>query len=68
MQHALHRRIAGGNLFRQLDAMRAHAADQGVRLMGDVPIGTMCSGGVDSSLIAKFAVEEQPGIRAYLLL
>jgi asparagine synthase (glutamine-hydrolysing) len=35
------------------------------RLMADVPLGTMCSGGLDSSLITAFARDEQPGIRAY---
>jgi asparagine synthase (glutamine-hydrolysing) len=35
------------------------------RLMGDCPIGTMCSGGIDSSLVAAFARDEQPGIHAF---
>lgn len=35
------------------------------RLMADVPLGTMCSGGVDSGLITRFAADEQPGIYAY---
>lgn len=35
------------------------------RLMADVPTGTMCSGGVDSSLIAAFARDEHPGIEAF---
>jgi asparagine synthase (glutamine-hydrolysing) len=35
------------------------------RLMADVPVGTMCSGGLDSSLIAAFAREEHPRIVAY---
>lgn len=36
-----------------------------LRLMADVPLGTMCSGGVDSGLITRFAADEQPGIYAY---
>jgi asparagine synthase (glutamine-hydrolysing) len=35
------------------------------RLMADVPVGTMCSGGLDSSLVTAFARDEQPGIVAY---
>jgi asparagine synthase (glutamine-hydrolysing) len=35
------------------------------RLMADVPVAAMCSGGLDSSLVTAFAREEQPGIRAY---
>jgi asparagine synthase (glutamine-hydrolysing) len=36
-----------------------------LRLMADVPLGTMCSGGVDSGLITSFAADEQPDICAY---
>lgn len=36
-----------------------------LRLMADVPLGTMCSGGVDSGLITAFAASEQPNICAY---
>jgi asparagine synthase (glutamine-hydrolysing) len=35
------------------------------RLMADVPVGTMCSGGVDSGLITAFAREEHPEIHAF---
>lgn len=35
------------------------------RLMADVPVGTMCSGGLDSSLVAAFAREQHPRIVAY---
>jgi asparagine synthase (glutamine-hydrolysing) len=35
------------------------------RLMADVPVGTMCSGGLDSSLLTAFAREAQPDIRAF---
>jgi len=33
--------------------------------MADVPLGAMCSGGIDSSLIAAFARDEQPGLVAF---
>ncbi len=35
------------------------------RLMADVGVGTLCSGGVDSSLVTAFARDAQPGIVAY---
>jgi len=35
------------------------------RLMADVPVGTMCSGGIDSSLVTAFARERSPGVVAF---
>jgi asparagine synthase (glutamine-hydrolysing) len=35
------------------------------RLMADVPLGTMCSGGIDSSLITALAHDEDEGLVAY---
>jgi asparagine synthase (glutamine-hydrolysing) len=35
------------------------------RLMADVPLGAMCSGGVDSSLITAYAHDLDPSIRIY---
>jgi asparagine synthase (glutamine-hydrolysing) len=35
------------------------------RLMSDAPVGTMCSGGVDSSLITALAHTERPSIVAF---
>jgi asparagine synthase (glutamine-hydrolysing) len=34
------------------------------RLMADVPVGTLCSGGLDSALITLYAAEAQPRILA----
>lgn len=36
-----------------------------LRLLSDVPVGTMCSGGVDSSVITALATAAAPGVRAY---
>jgi asparagine synthase (glutamine-hydrolysing) len=35
------------------------------RLLADVPVGTMCSGGIDSGLVTAFARERHPAIQAY---
>ncbi len=35
------------------------------RLMADVPLGTMCSGGLDSGLVTALADQAAPGIVAY---
>jgi asparagine synthase (glutamine-hydrolysing) len=35
------------------------------RLLGDVPLGTACSGGLDSTLVTAFARDEDPSIVAF---
>src|SRR4051812_5927241 len=52
-----------GDLARELEEELRAAVRR--RLMADVPVGTMCSGGLDSSLIAAFARDDHPDIRAY---
>ena len=37
-----------------------------LHLLSDVPLAAMCSGGVDSSLIAAYAKDELPQIQAYV--
>jgi asparagine synthase (glutamine-hydrolysing) len=37
------------------------------RLLGDVPYGLLLSGGVDSSLVASFICEHEPGLAAYAM-
>jgi asparagine synthase (glutamine-hydrolysing) len=47
---------------------RVEAALRGsvhARLMADVPVGTMCSGGLDSSLITALAAERKPDLVAF---
>jgi asparagine synthase (glutamine-hydrolysing) len=47
----------------QLEAVLREAV--GRRLTADVPVGTMCSGGIDSSLVTAYAREHRPGVVAY---
>src|SRR5688572_3361652 len=35
------------------------------RLMADAEVATMCSGGVDSSLLTAYAADEKPGLNAF---
>ena len=58
--------LAGLSDEQRLDAVEG-ALRAGVRrrLMSDVPLGVMCSGGIDSSLTTAFAAEEQPGLHAF---
>ena len=37
------------------------------RLLGDVPYGLLLSGGIDSSLVASFICEHEPGLKAYAI-
>jgi asparagine synthase (glutamine-hydrolysing) len=50
-------------LVRMVDKEFRHSVHR--RLMADVPIGTMCSGGLDSSLVTAFAREARPDIVAF---
>jgi len=49
-------------LSRDIESLVARAVKD--RLMSDVPIGTLCSGGIDSSLITALASHEMPDITA----
>jgi asparagine synthase (glutamine-hydrolysing) len=58
--------LAAATRERQAAALEAELrASVQRRLMADVPVGAMCSGGLDSSLIAAFAREAHPRIVAY---
>ncbi len=37
------------------------------RLIGDVPYGLMLSGGIDSTLVASFISEHEPGLKTYTI-
>ena len=47
----------------ELDDLLADAVRE--ELVADVPVGCFLSGGLDSSLVCSFAVEESPRIRSY---
>jgi asparagine synthase (glutamine-hydrolysing) len=60
------RALAGTPRAEVVDAVEAELrASVGRRLMADVGVGTLCSGGVDSSVVTAFARDHQPGIVAY---
>jgi asparagine synthase (glutamine-hydrolysing) len=48
------------------DFSEAMRESVGIHLASDVPVAAMCSGGVDSSLIAAHAKSFNPGIQAYV--
>lgn len=52
---------------RELADELEQALDQAVsrRLMSDTPVGTLLSGGIDSSLVTAIAAEHQPGLVAF---
>ncbi len=50
-------------LSRHIEGLIARAVKD--RLMSDVPLGTLCSGGIDSSLITALAAREMPDITAF---
>jgi asparagine synthase (glutamine-hydrolysing) len=53
---------AAENLDRVADALRTAVGRQ---LLSDVPVGTLLSGGVDSSLLTALAVERRPSLHAF---
>jgi asparagine synthase (glutamine-hydrolysing) len=60
------RELSGLTRSHLVDAVEAEVrASVHRRLMSDVPLGTMCSGGVDSGLITAFAREQDEGVVAF---
>ncbi|MFB3903562.1 MAG: asparagine synthase (glutamine-hydrolyzing) [Acidobacteriota bacterium] len=57
------RRRPADQLSREVETLVARAVKD--RLMSDVPIGTLCSGGIDSSLVTALAAHEMPDITAF---
>ncbi|RPJ62297.1 MAG: asparagine synthase (glutamine-hydrolyzing) [Acidobacteria bacterium] len=57
------KRQPADELSRDIENLIARAVKD--RLMSDVPIGTLCSGGIDSSLITALAAREMPDIMAF---
>ncbi len=58
--------LAGLSRDELADRLESHLRDSVTRrLMSDVPLGTLCSGGLDSSLITALARAEQRGVTAF---